>query len=161
MSPLCWFVSVVISDLIYVPSIRSLIFGRGSVSVSFKDSRGVPCRKALRQRNGNFPLAISTAFIPACASYFLSSSARFLLCHSYCSSITIVPFLLKRDIVHYGDNIQSVSKHPRISSQEWNTPSSENNRHSKVQAFHLSRMPHLTEKVHIKMKVPFFFKVLV
>lgn len=87
-------------------------------SVSFKDSRGITCRRTLRQWNGNFPPAISTAFIPACASYFLSSSARFLLCHSYFSFIAIVPFLLKRDTVCCRDNIQPVSSHPRISSQE-------------------------------------------
>lgn len=42
--------------------------------------------------------------------------AHFLLCHSYCSFSTIVP-LLKRDMVHCRDNIQSVSSHPRISLQ--------------------------------------------
>lgn len=42
--------------------------------------------------------------------------------NSYCSSITIVPFSLKRDIVHCEDNIQSVSSYPRISSQQRHTP---------------------------------------
>ena len=96
----------------------SSMFGGGLLSVSFKDSRGITCRRTLRQWKGNFPLAISTTFTPACASYFLSSSACFLLCHSYCSSITIVPSLLKRDIVHCEVNIQSVSSHPRMYSQE-------------------------------------------
>lgn len=67
----------------------------------------------LKTVNGNFPAAISTTFIPACASYFLSSSACFLLDHSYCSSITIVPSFLKRDIVYCEDNIQFVSSHPK------------------------------------------------
>lgn len=85
------------------------------------DSGGITRRRTLRWLNGNFPLAISTAFIPACTSYFLLYSAHFLLCHSYCFFSTIVP-LLKRDMVHCRDNIQSFSSHPRISiqnSQEW------------------------------------------
>lgn len=57
----------------------------------------------LKTAERKFPPSFSTAFIPACASYFLSSSACFLLCYSYCSSISIVPSLLKRDIVHCGE----------------------------------------------------------
>lgn len=48
--------------------------------------------RTLRLQGGNFPPAFSTEFIPACASYFLSYSAHFLLlCHSCCSFATIVP----------------------------------------------------------------------
>lgn len=123
---------VLMSTMIY--SLYQIFHLWERLSVTFKGSRGITCRRTLRQWNGNFPQAISTAFIPACASYFLSSSARFLLCHSYCSSITIVPSLLKRDIVHCRGNIQSVSSHPRMSSQEWHTPRNEeaNNRYFKV-----------------------------
>lgn len=74
-------------------------FGRGLLPVSVKDSGGLAYKQTLRQTNGNFPLAISTAFIPAWTSYFLSYSTHFLFCHSYRSLNTIVPFLLKRDIV--------------------------------------------------------------
>lgn len=142
------FISLVLLSTMTYALYQTFIFGRGSLALSFKDSRGITCGIILSQWNGNFPSAISTAFIPACASYFLSSSACFLLCHSYCSSITIVPSSL-----HCGDNIQSVSSHPRISSQEWNPPPPRiqmaNNKYFKVQIFHPRRIQNLRDKVHV------------
>lgn len=63
---------------------RPHIFGRGSLSVSFKDSRGISCRRTLRQWNGNFP-----------SSYFNSvySCSRFLF-PVLLSTLPALPFLL-------------------------------------------------------------------
>lgn len=95
----------------------SCLFGEACFLNHSCENRQFACGKTLRHRTGNLPPAFSTAFIPACASYFLSYSAHFLFCHSYCSFDTIVPRLAKkRHCLHGKDNIQFVSSHPRISS---------------------------------------------
>lgn len=112
-------VSMSISAMFNIKHNIFLLSDIWSCFIPSEDSSRITCRRTLRHRNGNFPLTISTEFIPACASYFLSSSTCFLHCHSHCSSITIVPILWSA-IRHCGDNNQSVSSHIRISLVEWN-----------------------------------------
>lgn len=115
----------------------------------------------LKTAERKFPSSFSTAFIPACASYFLSSSVCFLLFYSYCSSITIVPSLLKRDIVHCGEtsSLSSVTQefpHRRKTQLEVYVA---NNTYFNVKIFYSQRMQNLTEKVCIEEEAHFLLKI--
>lgn len=84
----------------FISFVRDFISGRITINTPFKKSGGVSCRRLLSQRNGNFPPAISTAFISACASYFLSCPPQLASCFAI---PTVPPSLLSSP--HWKDTL--------------------------------------------------------